>query len=289
MHTQSTAVSTQAERDYQKARMQAFWTAIWGRLTGQSTELMSFDEVKQKLRLRDDRYLGLQEIPLESIVGSVGRYKDFNRQFLPKSSINKDRWKAVDALTLGLEGFPPIEVYKVGDAYFVLDGNHRVSVARANGMKTIEAYVTEFSTDVPFDKDTEPDELFIKEGYADFLLKTRLKKVRPQASDVILTEPGRYNQIWNHIEVHRYFMGLNCKCPVSWEEAVASWYDNVYEPMVEAIREHDILEDFPGRTEADLYVWLIKHQGDMREQFGGDPMHPDETVDDFLEKINGKE
>jgi len=286
MNSQNPAVHTQAERDYQKVRMQAFWSDIWGRLTGSSTELLSFDEVKQKLRLRDDRYLGLRDIPLDNIVGSVGRYKDFNRNFLPRRTINKDRWKAVDALTLGLEGFPPIEVYKVGDAYFVLDGNHRVSVARANGMQTIEAYVTEFSTDVPFTKDTEHDELFIKEGYADFLLKTRLKKIRPDASDVILTEPGRYNQIWNHIEVHRYFMGLNCDCPVTWEEAVASWYDHVYEPMVEAIRDHNLLEDFPGRTEADLYVWLIKHQGDMRAQFGGDPMQPDETVDDFLEKLN---
>lgn len=287
MNSDSNTTRAQAERDFQRARNQSFWTDIWARLSGQSMELLSFEEVKQKLRLQDDHYLGLQEIPLDNIVGSVGRYKDFNRKFLPKRSINKDRWKAVDALTIGVQGIPPIEVYKVGDAYFVIDGNHRVSVARAAGMPTIEAYVTEYRTDVPFERETVAGDLFIKQGYAEFLRQTKLKLLRPD-SEVILTEPGRYPQILNHMEVHHYYMGLECQCPVTWEEAVASWYDHVYLPMVEKIREYKILDDFPKRTEADLYVWLVKHQGIMQENYGGNPMSPSETVDDFLDKLNAK-
>src|SRR5438045_9127127 len=91
-------------------------------------------------------------------------------------------------MACGPEGFPPIDVYKVGDVYFVIDGNHRVSVARQLGAKTIEAYVTELPTSVPFEPDTQPDDLLIKEGYADFLRKTHLDQLRP-GSQVLLTEP----------------------------------------------------------------------------------------------------
>lgn len=286
MDTDFTVAQSQAEMDFQRARTRAFWGDLLDRLRGKNMDLLSFEEVKQKLRLRDDRYLGLQDIPLDHIVGSVGRYHDFNREFFPRKSISKDRWKAVDAMTMSLTGLPPIEVYKVGDVYFVADGNHRVSVARANGMETIEAYVTEYKTDVPFDKNTTPEDLFLKGAYADFLAKTNLRKIRPQAQ-LLLTEPGRYPQILNHIEVHRYFVGLDCDCEVLWDDAVASWYDNVYEPMVNAIRRHKMLKAFPGRTESDMYVWLIKHQGIIHELYGGDPMSPEETVDDFIEKLRG--
>lgn len=278
-----TATISQAERDYVRARNQAFWSNIWSMLKGESTELLDFQEVRYKLRLSDERYLGRQEIPLDNIVGSVGRYKDFTRKFLPKRSVSRDRWKSVDVMTL-TKGYPPIEVYKVGDAYFVLDGNHRVSVARANDMATIEAYVTEFVTDVPFDKNTTPEELFLKEGYAYFLRQTGIKRLRPE-SEVYLTEAINYAEIIEHIQVHHYFLGLECQCPVPMDDAVASWYDNVYTPMVSAIRESHILDNFPNRSETDLYVWLIRHQGEMQEAYGGDPASPDETLDNFLEQL----
>jgi hypothetical protein len=238
----------QADSDFKRARSRAFWSTVWGRLRGESNDLLDFEEVKHKLRLKHERHLGLQEIPLDDIIGSVGRYQDFTRKFLPKKSVNRDRWKAVDALTLDWRGFPPIEVYKVGDAYFVLDGNHRVSVARANGMATIEAYVTEFPTPVPLDSSTTPEELFIKEGYAYFLKETAMNIIRPE-SQVILTEPGNYPEILHHIEVHHYFMGIECKCPVTWEEAVASWYDSVYAPMVLAFI---VIQDSESSTAFDL-------------------------------------
>jgi len=283
MNFDSPNVLHQAEIDYNKARSQAFWSTIWARLRGQETELLNFQEVKHKLRLESERYLGRQEIPLDHIVGSVGRYKDFNRMFLPKKSVNRERWKAVDALTLSATGFPPIEVYKVGDAYFVLDGNHRVSVARAAGMKHIEAYVTEYHTEVPFDKDTVPQDLFIKEGYAFFLRKTGLKALRP-ASEVILTAPGNYPAIIEHIEVHRYFMGVECDCPVSWEDAVMSWYDNVYLPVVNVIREFNALAEFPNRTEADLYVWIIWHQEELQDHYVGNFVPLERTITELMQK-----
>ncbi|PJF36536.1 MAG: hypothetical protein CUN49_04865 [Candidatus Thermofonsia Clade 1 bacterium] len=278
-----TAVA-QSARHFSQARMKAFWQEVWALLTGKSIDLLRFEEVKQRLRLTDERYLGLREIPLDKIVGSVGRYRDFTRTFLPRTNAVRSRWQRLDALARGAEGFPPIEVYKVGDAYFVIDGNHRVSVARQLGAKTIEAYVTELRTPVPIDENTTEKDLIQKEAYADFLRRTRLDVLRPEAQ-IILTEPDRYNQLLEHISVHRYFMGIDQKREVSWEEAVCSWYDNVYLPLVKLIREYGVLEYFPGRTEADLYAWLIKHQEAMRLYHGGEYMTPQETVKDFLSKL----
>ncbi len=284
MDSESHVTMVEAARDFQTARTQAFWQAAWAFLTGKSIDLLSFEEVRQRLRLRDERYLGLQEIEIDKIVGSVGRYKDFTRSFLPRTNSVRSRWQRLDAMARGTEGFPPIEVYKVGDVYFVIDGNHRVSVARQLGAKTIEAYVTELPTAVPFDVDTKPDDLMIKEGYADFLQKTHLDVLRP-GSQVILTEPARYRQIIEHISVHKYFMGLEQKRDISGDEAVADWYDNVYMPLISLIRDYGMLSQFPGRTEADLYAWLIKHQEALRLHLGGEVLTPEETVKDFISKL----
>jgi hypothetical protein len=264
--------------------MGAFWEEVWSFLTRRNIDLLRFEEVKQRLRLRDERYLGLQEIPVEKIVGSVGRYKDFTRTFLPRTNAVRSRWQRLDAMARGAEGFPPIEAYKVGDVYFVVDGNHRVSVARQLGMNSVEAFVTEYPTPVPLDETTTTDDLIKKEGYAEFLRQTHLDVLRPDSA-VLLTEPDRYRQLLEHIRVHQYFMGINEKRPITWDEAVGGWYDNVYMPMVELIRAHGVLEYFPGRTEADLYAWLIKHQEALRLHHGGDYTTAEEAVEDFLSKL----
>ncbi len=284
MDPDSSVAMMEAARNFNKARMSAFWQEVWSFLTGKSVDLLSFEEVKHRLRLRDERYLGLQEVDLDKVVGSVGRYKDFTRSFLPRTNAIRSRWQRLDAMARGPQGFPPIEVYKVGAVYFVVDGNHRVSVARQLGAKTIEAYVTELPTPVPLEPNTQPDDLIKKEGYANFLRKTRLDQLRP-GSEVLLTEPARYEQLIEHISVHRYFMGIEQNREVGWDEAVASWYDNVYMPLIELIRKHDVLSHFPGRTEADLYAWLIKHQEALRLHLGGELLTPEETVDDFLSKL----
>lgn len=277
----------EAHHAFSKARIQAFWQRVWSTLTGKSIDLLHFEEVRQALRLRDERYLGRLEIELDKIVGSVGRYHDFTRTFLPRTNASQERWIAVSTVAQSSTGYPPIEVYKVGDVYFVIDGNHRVSVARQMGNRTIDAYVTDMPTSIPLDVDTNPNDLLIKSGYAEFLTKTRLDTIRPGIS-VILTEPDRYNRIIEHIDVHRYFMGLDQKRDVSYEEAVGSWYDNVYMPLIGLIREYKMLEVFAeNRTETDLYAWLIKHQEAMRDNYGGEWMTPRETVDDFTAKLNG--
>jgi hypothetical protein len=173
------SVYIQAIEDYKKARRRAEFQELLARLTGQSDDLalLSYDEVRQKLKAIEKGTEYLTEIPVEEIVGSVGRYHDFRREFLPKASINQSRWVKIMAETRGLSGLPPIEVYKIGDVYFVKDGNHRVSVARQMGNSSIQAYVTELKTRVKLSKDIKPDELIIKAEYLEFLEKTRLDQI----------------------------------------------------------------------------------------------------------------
>src|SRR5690606_19078844 len=122
-----------------------------------------------------------EDVPLDAIVGSVGRYQDFTREFLPLVNEDRHRWVGVKLAMTGLSGVPPVELYRIGSAYFVKDGNHRVSVARQLGAKTIHAYVTPVRTRVPIDADFDHDELIMASEYNDFLLETRIDELRPQA------------------------------------------------------------------------------------------------------------
>lgn len=261
---------------------------LMAKITGGKVDLLSYDEVAKRIKSRQQIEMGTQMIPLDKIVGSVGRYRDFTRTFLPRAGVSPERWARVDAVMNSLEGFPPIEVYKIGDVYFVRDGNHRVSVARANGLTHIEAYVTEIPTDVPLHmEDFERDQWIIKIERAEFLKETKLDEIRP-GHGIEFTEPGRYQILLRHIQVHQYLRNLDLAREgsdhrLSWEEAVASWYDNVYLPVVEAIHRHRLLESFPSRTEADLYLWIAHHREQLAQRYGLAPLSPDAAVSTFAE------
>jgi nucleotide-binding universal stress UspA family protein len=273
-----------AVEDFQRARLQAKLESIVARLTGQSTELLSYEEVRQKLRAWERPSEYLEDIPLDAIVGSVGRYRDFTRSFLPKQESSRDRWARVEMAVKSMAGVPPIEVYRVGDAYFVRDGNHRVSVARQLGATQIQAYVTEVESRVPFSPDVGPDDLIVKAEYAEFLERTNIDEVRPEA-DLRVTAPGQYEVLEEHIEVHRHFMGLEQERHVPYLEAVAHWYDAVYLPVVQLIQQRGILRDFPERTDTDLYLWLAQHRAALEEELGWE-VSPDAAAHDMVEKFS---
>jgi nucleotide-binding universal stress UspA family protein len=257
-----------ALHDFQRARSRAAFQEIIARLTGKSTELLSYEEVRKSLKLGAGlASRGLQDIPLDAIVGSVDRYGDYTRTFLPRHDVDAWRWARVQMAMTNLAGLPPIEVYKVGDVYFVLDGNHRVSVARQLGNSYIQAYVTEVPTPVPLTPDTRPDELIIKARYAAFLKRTGLDRHQPEV-DLTVTVPGQYRILEEHIQAHHHLMELDQGREVSLEEAAAHWYDEVYRPVVEMIREQGILRDFPERTETDLYLWLSEHHQELEQSLG---------------------
>ncbi len=257
-----------AVEDFREERRMAAIQEILGRITGKSINLLSFDDVARKLKISGGSDKGLQDIPVRSIIGSVSRYTDFTRSFLPRNDSDQNRWAKVKAAILDTQvGLPPIEVYKVGDGYFVKDGHHRVSVARQLNFEYIQAQVTEINTRVPFSQDTSPDELILKAEYADFLEHTRIDILFPDAV-LKLTVPGFYQKLEEHIQVHCYFMGIDLKRDISYEEAVKHWYEEVYLPVQRAIKEKGILRDFPGRTETDLYIWVSEHQYILEKELG---------------------
>ncbi len=270
-------------RDFDSARRKAFIQRILALVTRQSLDLLPFEQVREQLLLRDHYFLGLQEVPLDQIIGSVGRYRDFTRTFLPRTDALRERWAAVE--DRGREGgLPPVELYKVGEAYFVRDGNHRVSVARAKGAPDIEAFVWEYPSLVPLSPADDLDDLLIKQGQVAFLNKTELNRLRPDYQ-IELTAPGRYRDLLQHIADHRYYLGQTNDREIKAEEAVSSWYDNVYQPIIRAIRKQGVLKQFPGRTEADLYIWVSRWQYELSERYGS-PVNAENAVVEFIKRGN---
>ncbi len=259
---------------------------VMARLTGKSADLLSYEDVRRKLRANKQIDRGLQDVPLQAIVGSVGRYKDFTRTFLPKDDVSEQRWANLLVINSMGRGLPPIELYKLGDAYFVLDGNHRVSIAREQGFPTIQAYVTEVVPKVTIAADISLDELIIKGEYTEFLERTRLDELRPEA-DFTLTAPGKYKLLEDHIEVHNYFMGLDFQREIDWDEAVVHWYDEVYLPVVEMIRARGLMKELPERTETDFYVWLAEHRAELEDSLGW-RVETEEAVANFAAQLTGR-
>jgi nucleotide-binding universal stress UspA family protein len=268
-----------AVTDFRRARYRAAWEQIMARLSGRSNDLLSYEDVRKKLKAGSAIPRGLRDVPLDLIVGSVGRYGDFTRNFLPRKDSDEQRWARVKVATMDLTGLPPIELYQIGEVYFVLDGNHRVSVARELGVQTIQAYVQEIQTKIPLTADVKPDDIILKAEYLDFLEQTRLDQRRPEA-DLSVTAPGRYPLLLEHIEVHRYYMGLEWQREIDYYEAVEHWYDHIYLPIIQTIRQQGLLFDFPERTETDLYLWLSKHRGELAEELGWETS-PEEAAADL--------
>ena len=266
-------------RDFEQAHRWAFIQDILSLIRYEPVDLLPFEVVREKLNLGNKSYLGLQEIPLDQIVGSVGRYEDFTRTFMPRKTSTRLRWESIDSLT-DQGGWPPIEVYKVSDTYFVRDGNHRVSVAHQLGMETIEAHVWEYPTRVPLETDDDLSDLILRAEYLEFLEDTQLDQLRPDQW-IILTLPGGYWELEESIAVHRHWHRRKHREEMPWLEAVTDWYDKVYLPLANKIHEEGILAYFPGRTEADLVVWALRHWSKLEREYGGEDIPPDEVVKDF--------
>ena len=256
-----------AIHDFHSARQRASIQVILARLQGKPIQLLSYDEVAQKLNLHARMERGTQDIPLDAIVGSVGRYTDFTRTFLPRRKEDRERWARVKAAMEEGLGLPPIEVYKVGGAYFVIDGNHRVSIARQEGFKSIQARVIEVQTPIPLTPDIQPDDLIIKAEYADFLRETHVTDLRPNV-DLSVTIPGQYQKLLEQIYTQQYLMQEQTKSEVPLQAAIEEWYDNTYIPLAETIRDRGLLRWFPGRTITDLYIWISENRSALEKELG---------------------
>lgn len=257
-----------ARMDFDRAHFKAFINRILSSLRHTNNDLLPFDEIRKNIPLKGQHDIGYSNVRLDKIIGSVGRYQDFDRAFLPKMRFTRARWENIDRARMKDIALPAVDLYKIGEVYFVKDGNHRVSVARELGQVFIDAYVTEIKTDIEFTPDTNPEELILKKEYSQFLERTGLKAAYSDC-EIVLTQAGQYEKLLDHIQVHRWYMGEKHQHPIDEQHASRSWYKRVYLPLVQIIRDMNILADFPGRTEADLYLWIIEHQYFLTERSSG--------------------
>jgi len=270
-----------AQEDFDAARFKSFRRAVTSMLTRRGRRLPTLDEVLEAAGAEGRAYGGIQEIPLDRVVGSAAPLKagDFGPEFLPMSPRLRHRWTRIYREMVEGAELPPIDVYKVGDLYFVIDGHHRVSVARALDRPTINARVVEVRTRAPLGPDVDAAALLRAAEYANFLDVTQLHRLRP-AARLECSRLGRYDELLKQIIGHQYFMGLERGAPVSLPEAAADWYDKVYKPIAGLIRKHEILASMPGWTETDLVVEITRRWLALSK--AGKPSGPEPAVNWLL-------
>ncbi len=262
--------SEKAKEDFTRARTREFLSRIQGFLDPDRRRLLSLEEVRSILKPEGETYLGLRAVPIDRIVGSEGRYRDFSRHFLPKHDHLKLRWVSVDLAHYREIMLPAIQLYEVGGLYFVRDGNHRVSVARMQGVQAIDAEVVSLSTHLRLEPGMGLEDLrraIVRYEKKIFYEKTGFLKITGDAS-LDFTSPGQYDIVLNHILVHKYFINQDRAGEIPFREALESWYKTVYSPIAAVIREERIVGRFPGRTAADLYVYIVKHWDHLKRKYG---------------------
>ncbi len=266
--TPSRTEFNEAIEDFREARQKAAIQEILARLTGKTSRLLSYEEVAEKLKLQARTERGLRTVRVDAIVGSVGRYTDFSRTFLPLRADDKERWARVkNAFLQGNGGLPPVELYKVGDVYFVIDGNHRVSVARQAGLEFIDAHVIELHTSVKLTPNMQAEDLIIQAEYVEFIEATGIIDSRPNV-DLSVTACCQYDKLLDQIRATQSILEEEHGKAVSLQDSAENWYDNLYIPLAEAIRDRGLLRWFPDRTITDLYLWISENRSVLEKELG---------------------
>lgn len=271
-----------ALEDFDAARARAFRRAIGSILTGKGRRMRSIEPLLRASGMEGRADRGTKEIPVDKIVGSVApdaKTSDFDPVFLPVHRRLRDRWTRIYRAMVEGDELPPIDVYKVDGSYYVIDGHHRVSVAKKLGRPSINARVIDVKTRAPLGRGVDAGELLRAAEYAAFLETTQLHRARPEAR-LECSRLGRYDEILRHIVGHGYFLSLERQRQVSLQDAAASWYDNVYRPIAEAIRKHRVLDKLRGWTEADVYVEVTRRW--LAAATEGAPSGPDPAIEALL-------
>jgi hypothetical protein len=260
-----------AENDFQRARRHQVLARLAHRLRREPDDvnvILPFHEVVAALGRVGERYLGLRVIPLDAIVGSVDRTHDFDRHFRPTSTRVRERWQRLAVAQRRGEPVPPIDVYKIGDLYFVEDGHHRVSVAHALGLATIEAYATEIVTRISASGISRPGDLILKDYRREFSERVPLP---PDVRGRIRFEaPERYGDLSMYVEAWGFRLIQQEGRMLRRAEVAQRWYDEEYAPVVRMLRQADLLD--LGNTEADAYLnvacmrWQLIRSHDWNEQ-----------------------
>ena len=277
-----TLVSSQTDEDFSRARNKAFINELQHLLNPEEATLISFTDIKKLLKPQNEVYKGMQVVPIKCIVGSEGRYKDFDNHFFPKSNFLKARWEHVDSAILQDIPLPPISLYEVGGLYFVRDGNHRVSVAKLQGLEYIDADVVSLQSELKLKPSTKKEDIkkqVLNYEKREFYSETNFGDITDYWR-LDFSTPGQYDVIYNHILTHRYYINMDKDTEIPFEDAVTSWFNNVYLPIIKVIEANHLMKLFKHRTQSDLYIYLIKYWDELKQRFGND-FSLDKAASDF--------
>ena len=283
----SSIAAAQSEEDFSKAHNKAFFNEIQHFLSPEEARLLSLNDVKQLIKPKNETYVGMQTIAVDKVVGSEGRYNDFDNRFFPKNNHLKNRWQHVDEAAINSVVLPPIKVYELAGLYFVRDGNHRVSVAKARGTEFIDAEVVSLQSEVVLKRPNNLKDVIrqiINYEKRSFYAETGFGDITDYWC-LDFSTTGCYDVIYNHILTHKYYINLHKSEEISMEEAITSWFETVYYPLVITIQKKKIMKHFKKQTIADLYVWIVRYWDDLKSKFGDDNVSMDDAVTDFY-KMN---
>jgi hypothetical protein len=240
------------ENDFQRARRRQVLARLARRLRREPDDInliLPFDEVVAALGRRGERRLGLQSIPLESIVGTVDSSRDFDRRFRPTNGRVRERWERLALAQRRGEPIPPIDVYRVGDLHFVQDGHHRVSIAMATGGKEIDAYVTEVQTQLPPAGIRGRGDLLCR-SY-ERIFRARVPLPASAMAKITVTDPWSYAELGEAVEAWGFRALQDQARFLDRAEVARRWYAEEYAPVVRMLRAANLIG---SRTEAEAYL-----------------------------------
>ncbi|MFN2559828.1 MAG: chromosome partitioning protein ParB [Jatrophihabitans sp.] len=240
------------ENDFLRVRRRQVLARLAHRLRREPDDvnlILPLDDVVAALGRRGERSLGLQTIRLDSVVGTVDSRRDFDRYFRPMSGRSRQRWERLALAQARGEAVPPIDVYRVGDLHFVKDGHHRVSIAIAHGLETIDAYVTEVLTVVPARGIRRRGDLITKDY--ERMFRARVPLSTAQLAKIVVSDPWSYAELGEAVEAWGFRCMQHSGTFLDREKIAQRWFTEEYAPVVRMLREADLLGK---RTEAEAYL-----------------------------------
>jgi hypothetical protein len=245
-----------AQDDFQRARRRQVMSQLARRLSRDSRDvdvILPFEEVVDALGRVEERYVGLQTIELDSILGTVDRARGFDRQFRPTTARVRARWERIANAARRGESLPPISVYRIGDVHFVRDGHHRVSVARALGRDTIDAYVVEVVTRIGAERSLLVGDLPLKSH--ERLFHERVPLPARAWERIALTDPWDFGSLAEGVEAWAFRTMQDRAEFVDRRTAARLWFDEDYVPIVDMLRDAGMVAT--GETETDAYMRIV--------------------------------
>jgi ParB/Sulfiredoxin domain/Lrp/AsnC ligand binding domain len=252
-------------------KIRAAWAAF-----GRPDVATSFKADQQKELAFDTVSRGTRTVPLAQIVGSVGRYQDFDSQFRPMHHMASERYQNIKQALRQGHSLPPVKLYQIKDKYYVLDGNHRIAAAKELKHDDILATILEF---IP-SRETLENLLYAQ--------RSRFSEMTGLAYAIALTEVGQYDHLLEQIAQHKEHLEKTLGGPKTLAEAASDWYETIYRPLVAIIRKGNLLRLFPQRTLDDLYAYISYHQWELGRKrkygIGIDRLIPN-NMEAFREKM----